>query len=163
MFMRVALAAAVVMVVVAAPSNKEGRESSQLPAEHRKGTPSSTPHPMEDIVDAVLTSETMAAVDEAAARVTTAIGGVIDDLGNFVVNSVKELPDAIREVSEKVNQAIAEGGEQVVIIVKGVKTKVTNGTATRTVTNTVDRVFQVANSSQTASSFKDLRKFDLPM
>lgn len=61
----------------------------------------------------VLSSKTLSAVDEAAAHVTNAFGDIIDDLGDFVVQRVKDLPDTIKQVSDTVNKAVNDGREQV--------------------------------------------------
>lgn len=52
-------------------------------------------------------------MDEAAAKMTTAFGEIIDDLGDFVVARVKDLPDTIKQVSDTVSKAVNDGGEQV--------------------------------------------------
>lgn len=52
-------------------------------------------------------------MDEAAARVTNVFGDMIDDLGDFVVQRVKDLPATIKQVSDTVSQAVNEGREQV--------------------------------------------------
>ncbi|KAK4320240.1 hypothetical protein Pmani_008891 [Petrolisthes manimaculis] len=122
--------------------------------------PTTTPHPIEDIVHAVLQSDTVSAMDEAAARLTTAVGQVVDDLGDFVVDRVKDLPQTIKEVSDRVSHAVTEGSERVVIMVKGVRQEMQNHTAGtgNTVTNTVDRVRTAANTSQTLASLQDLQE-----
>ena len=55
----------------------------------------------------------MSAMDEAAAKMTTAFGEIIDDLGDFMVQGVKDLPDTIKQVSDTVSKAVNDGGEQV--------------------------------------------------
>ncbi|KAK8752990.1 hypothetical protein OTU49_001868 [Cherax quadricarinatus] len=152
-----------VAAVVAAPGGKlEAREdSSVLPVEHRyTNTTSTTPHPVDDLMDALLQSETISAVDEAAARLTSAFGTAVEDLGDFVIGTVKDLPNTIRNLSSTVNKAVADGSERVVIVVKGLRNGVTDTTveAGQRVTNTVDRVYNAANTSQTVSSFKDLQE-----
>lgn len=52
-------------------------------------------------------------MDAAAARLTTAVGQVVDDLGDFVVERVKDLPQTIKEVSDRVSHAVTEGSERV--------------------------------------------------
>ncbi|XP_050720816.1 uncharacterized protein LOC127000798 [Eriocheir sinensis] len=157
MLARFLLAVGVVVVaVVAAPTEEKG-----LPAEHRQSsTQAQTPHPIEDIMDAVLNSETVSAVDEAAAQVTSVFGEIIDDLGDFVVQRVKDLPDTIKQVSDTVSKAVSDGREQVVIVVKGVRNRVHNHTtaAVPTVVKTVDRVANATTSSKTAASFQDLHQ-----
>lgn len=54
----------------------------------------------------------MTAMDEAAASMTSAFGEIIDDLGDFVVQRVKDLPETIKQVSDTVSKAVNEGGEQ---------------------------------------------------
>ncbi|XP_045102116.1 uncharacterized protein LOC123498765 [Portunus trituberculatus] len=159
MLPRILLVAGVVVAVVAAPLEETGRDGSKLPAEHRHPA-TQTPHPIEDIVEAVLTSETVNAMDEAAAKMTTAFGEIIDDLGDFVVARVKDLPDTIKQVSDTVSKAVNDGGEQVVIVVKGVRNRVQNHTASAgtTMVKTVDRVATAANSSRTVASLQDLHQ-----
>lgn len=161
---RILFAAGAVVMVAAMPAEK-GRDSANLPAEHRHPDPNPSqsaqaPHPIEDIVDAVLTSETMTAMDEAAASMTTAFGEIIDDLGDFMVQRVKDLPDTIKQVSDTVSKAVNDGGEQVVIVVKGVRRRMQNGTAVAgtTVVNTVDKMADAANSSKTVASLQDLHQ-----
>ncbi|KAK3881074.1 hypothetical protein Pcinc_014470 [Petrolisthes cinctipes] len=149
----------VVMVVVV--EGAPAADSSHLHAEHRGPHPTTTtPHPIEDIVHAVLQSDTVSAMDAAAARLTTAVGQVVDDLGDFVVDRVKDLPQTIKEVSDRVSHAVTEGSERVVIMVKGVRQEMQNHTAGtgNTVTNTVDRVRTAANASQTLASLQDLQE-----
>lgn len=158
---RVMMGAAAATVVMAAPGKPEAREdTTQLAAEHRKPVVSVTPHPVNDLVDALLKSDTMSAVDEAAARITSAVGEVVEDLGDFVVGTVKDLPNTIREVSTTVNKAMTDGSERVEIIVKRFRTRLVNETAvaSKSVTNTVDRVHKAANSSQTVDSFMKLQE-----
>ncbi|XP_042887505.1 uncharacterized protein LOC122263208 [Penaeus japonicus] len=140
-----------------APSDqqKESRVSSSLPAEHRQGLPPIRVfETLDATVDAVVNSKTVSAIDEAAAQVALLFGDVVEDVGDFVVDTVQDLPMTIERVSQRVGDAVQDGNERVVIVVKGVKRRAQD-THNATVA-TVDKVVDAFNTSQVASSFHKL-------
>ncbi|XP_069973054.1 uncharacterized protein [Penaeus vannamei] len=142
--------------VLGAPRDQEeSRVSSSLPAEHRQGLPPvRVLETLDATVDAVISSKTVAAIDEAAAQVALLFGDVVEDVGDFVVDTVQDLPQTIDRVSQRVGDAVESGNERVVIVVKGVKRKVKD-TQNMTMT-TVDKVVDAFNTSQVVSSFQKL-------
>ncbi|CAL4165961.1 unnamed protein product [Meganyctiphanes norvegica] len=129
--------------------------ASDLPMEHRQGQ---NGHPVDKFVDRVLSSETASALDSAAARIATVFGDIVDDIGDFVVSSVDDLPETIDRVSQRVNDAVSQNGEKVVIIVKGVRNRVSsarNETA-EVAHNTVSKVGNALETSEVLPSLVTL-------
>ncbi|XP_064122775.1 uncharacterized protein LOC135226990 [Macrobrachium nipponense] len=147
----------------------EGRAaSSELPMEHRLKDPSLFDI-LGEMTNTWLNSRTASALDEAASHLTKAVGGFVDNIGDFVVGKVKNIPSTIEKMTERVGEAVQDGGEQVMIIVKGVKrpSAFTSASTNSTVSlgsgaggalQTVDRVFEAVNQSKTATSMQELDK-----
>ncbi|XP_066947774.1 uncharacterized protein [Macrobrachium rosenbergii] len=133
--------------------------SSELPVEHRLKDPNVFDI-LGEMADTWLNSRTASALDEAASHLTKAVGGFVDNIGDFVVGTVKDIPSTIEKMTERVGEAVQDGGEQVMIIVKGVKKSSTNSTGSlgSGALHTVDRVFEAVNQSKTATSMQELDK-----
>ncbi|XP_068210563.1 uncharacterized protein [Palaemon carinicauda] len=131
--------------------------SSDLPVEHRN----KDPHPLDvlgEMADTLLKSRTASALDEVASHFTKTLEGFVDNLGDFVVGTVKEIPSTIEKITERVGEAVQDGGEQVMIIVKGVRNSAKNSTTTlgSGPLLTVDKIFDAVNQSKTATSMQKL-------
>lgn len=61
----------------------------------------------------MISSKTVAAIDEAAAQVALLFGDVVEDVGDFVVDTVQDLPQTIDRVSQRVGDAVESGNERV--------------------------------------------------
>ena len=62
-----------------------------------------------------MTSETVGVLDDITSRFVGVVGNIVDNLGDFVISTVDQLPGTIDTISRTVNSAVADGGEQVSI------------------------------------------------
>ncbi|KAK7070874.1 hypothetical protein SK128_007005 [Halocaridina rubra] len=147
-------------LLTGAPTEQEGRSSSHLPMEHRNKDPATHVDVVAELFDAMFKSETASAIDEAASQIASSFGGIIDNIGEFVVGTVKQIPDTIDMISQGVDAAMKNGEKAVVIVVKGLRDTVQNGTFVPILPSnqTVGQVFTAVNQSRTATTFEELDK-----
>ncbi|KAL7637362.1 UNVERIFIED_CONTAM: hypothetical protein RMT77_012088 [Armadillidium vulgare] len=92
----------------------EGQKLSpltDLKVEHRGlGT-----RPVDVVMDKVLSSKTMEVVDKAASSMVKLAGGVVEDLGDFFVQTIDQLPKTIEKLSSAVGKAVGERREKVIL------------------------------------------------
>ena len=58
-------------------------------------------------------SETVNVLDDLTARFLTGFGGILNGLGEFVINTVDQLPGTIDAISKSINTAVNEGNDRV--------------------------------------------------
>ncbi|RXG51752.1 hypothetical protein Avbf_04038 [Armadillidium vulgare] len=78
----------------------------------------------------VLSSKTMEVVDKAASSMVKLAGGVVEDLGDFFVQTIDQLPKTIEKLSSAVGKAVEDAFASLVGKFIGVTYKNANNIST---------------------------------